>query len=131
MITLLYNLFNMDEKISELTYQLKEQLNNDPRIIALNASEKKMNESEEVMGLSYRKDVALDHYNEMLKYYSDNSPEVVKARQDLAKAKKELESHPLVREYLSNYQQVRLLFEQVNESLFSMLNNDMCPKEIK
>ena len=121
----------MDERISELTYKLKEQLDNDQRIIALNESEKKMKESEEVMALSYRKDVALDHYNEMLKYYSDNSPEVIKARQDLALAKKELESHPLVREYLSNYQQVRILFEQVNESLFSLLNNDMCPKENK
>ena len=121
----------MDERISELTYKLKEQLDNDPRIIALNESEKKMKESEEVMALSYRKDVALDHYNEMLKYYSDNSPEVIKARQDLALAKKELESHPLVRGYLSNYQQVRILFEQVNESLFSLLNNDMCPKESK
>ena len=121
----------MDEKISELTYKLKEQLNNDPRVIALNESEKKMNESEDVMVLSYRKDVALDHYNQLLKYYSDDSKVVVKARQDLATAKKELESHPLVREYLSNYQQVRLLFEQVNQTLFSMLNNDMCPKESK
>ena len=121
----------MDEKITELTYKLKEQLQNDPRIIALNESEKKMNESEEVMALSYRKDVALDHYNQLLKYYSDDSKVVVKAKQDLASAKKELESHPLVRDYLQKYQQVRLLFEQVNQSLFSMLNNDMCPKENK
>ena len=121
----------MNEKISELTYKLKEQLNNDPRIIALNESEKKMKESEDVMALSYRKDVALDHYNEMLKYYSDDSEEVTKARQELALAKKELDSHPLVRDYLSKYQQVRILFEQINQSLFSLLNNDMCPKENK
>ncbi len=121
----------MNEKISELTYKLKEQLNIDPRIIALNKSEKSMKESEEVMALSYRKDIALDRYNEMLKYYSDDSEEVVKARQDLALAKKELDSHPLVRDYLYKYQQVRILFEQVNQSLFSLLNNDMCPKEIK
>ena len=130
-MVLIYNLFDMDEKITELTYKLKEQLQNDPRIIALNESEKKMNESEEVMALSYRKDCALDHYNQLLKYYSDDSKVVVKARQDLASAKKELESHPLVRDYLQKYQQVRLLFEQINQNLFSMLNNDMCPKENK
>ena len=90
-----------------------------------------MNESEEVMALSYRKDCALDYYNQTLKYFSDDSVAATKARQDLAKAKKELDSHPLVRDYLQKYQQVRLLFEQINQSLFSMLNNDMCPKENK
>ena len=121
----------MDEKITELTFKLKEQLKNDPRIIALNESEKKMNESEEVMALSYKKDRALDYYNEMLRFFADDSPATIKARQELAEAKKNLESHPLVRDYLAKYQQVRLLFEQINESLFAMLNNDMCPKENK
>ena len=121
----------MDERISELTYQLKEQLKNDPCIIALNDSEKAMNESEEVMALSYKKDRALDYYNEMLRFFADDSPATIKARQELADAKKELESHPLVRDYLNKYQQVRLLFEQINEKLFSLLNNDMCPKESK
>lgn len=121
----------MDERITELTFELKEQLKNDPRIIALNESEKAMNESEEVMALSYRKDCALDYYNQTLKYFSDDSVAATKARQDLAKAKKELDSHPLVRDYLQKYQQVRLLFEQINEKLFSLLNNEMCPKENK
>ena len=114
----------MDERITELTFELKEQLKNDPRIIALN-------ESEKAMALSYRKDCALDYYNQTLKYFSDDSVAATKARQDLAKAKKELDSHPLVRDYLQKYQQVRLLFEQINEKLFSLLNNDMCPKENK
>lgn len=119
----------MTERINKLTYQLKEALNSDLRILALNESEKKMNESEEVMALSYRKDMALEHYNEMLKYYKDDSEEVIKARQDLALAKKNLESHPLVRDYLAKYQEVRLLFEKINQSLFSLLNSDMCPEE--
>ena len=109
----------MDEKITELTFELKEQLKNDPRIIALNESEKAMNESEEVMALSYRKDCALDYYNQTLKYFSDDSVAATKARQDLALTKKNLESHPLVRDYLAKYQEVRLLFEKINQSLFS------------
>ena len=121
----------MDEKILKLTYQLKTALENDERIILLNDLENKMNSNEEVMALSYRKDLALDRYNEMCKYFKDDSEEVIKARQLLAEAKKELESHPLVREYLSAYQQVRLLYEHVNETLFSYLNKNMCPNEVK
>ena len=119
----------MDEKILEKTYQLKKALDSDPRIIALNEIETRMNSNEEVMALSYKKDVTLDHYNEMLKYYKDDSKEVKKARQELATAKKELESHPIVREYLIAYQAVRLLFKEVNEGLFSYLNKNACPKE--
>ena len=120
----------MNEEIMNLAYQLKASIENDSRIIRLNEIEKKMNESEEVMSLSYKKDVALNHYNEMMKYFKDDSDEVVHARQELANAKKELESHPLVREYLSAYQEVRLLYEHINETLFSYLNKNMCPKEV-
>ncbi len=120
----------MDEEIINLTYQLKASIENDSRIKKLNDVEKKMNASEEVMSLSYKKDVALDHYNEMVKYFKDDSDEVVNARKNLAEAKKELESHPLVREYLSSYQEVRLLYEHINETLFSYLNKNMCPKEV-
>lgn len=117
----------MNEELLNITYQLKEALNNDPRIVHLNEVEKKMSESEEVMSLSYKKDMALDKYNEMLKFFSDESEEVIQARRELAEAKKELESHPLVREYLKAYQEVRLLYEEINNTLFSYLNKNMCP----
>ena len=121
----------MDEKILSLTYQLKTALDNDPRIVLLNKLENDMNNNEEVMALSYHKDMALDRYNEMVKYFKDDSEEVINARRLLADAKKELESHPLVREYLSAYQQVRMLYEHINETLFSYLNKNMCPSEVK
>ncbi len=121
----------MNEKILSLAYQLKNALDNDERIVLLNNLENEMNNNEEVMALSYRKDMALDKYSEMSKYFKDDSEEVIKARKELAAAKKELESHPLVREYLSAYQQVRILYEHINETLFSYLNKNMCPSEVK
>lgn len=121
----------MDEKLLLLTYQLKKSLDNDSRIVSLNRIENEMNSNEEVMALSYRKDMALENYNEMSKYFKDDSEEVNKARKQLSEAKKELESHPLVREYLSAYQQVRILYEHINETLFSYLNKNMCPNEVK
>ena len=117
----------MNEELLKLTYELKDALNNDYRLFNLNKIEEKMNNDEEVMALSYQKDMALDKYNEMLKYFSDDSKEVIEARKSLVEAKRKLESHPVVREYLSNYQQVRLLYETINETLFSYLNKNMCP----
>ena len=43
----------MDD-IYSLSYELKDLLSNDPRIIRLNELEKRMNENEEVMALSYK-----------------------------------------------------------------------------
>ena len=48
----------MDD-IYSLSYELKDLLSNDPRIIRLNELEKKMNENEEVMALAYQKDLAV------------------------------------------------------------------------
>lgn len=119
----------MNEQIANLVYQLKTEMQNDERIIRLNNLEKQMNENEEVMRLSYLKDIALDDYNKMMAFFKEGSEEVIKARRKFADAKKELESNPLVREYLAAYQQVRLLYELINETLFSYINKNMCPKE--
>ena len=119
----------MNEQIANLVYQLKTEMQNDERIIRLNNLEKQMNENEEVMRLSYLKDIALDDYNKMMAFFKEDSEEVIKARRKFADAKKELESNHLVREYLAAYQQVRLLYELINETLFSYINKNMCPKE--
>ena len=124
---LYYN--QMNERLFYLTNEVKKFLNEDNRIISLNIIEKEMNDNEEVMALAYQKDMALDEYNQILKIYSDNSEEANKARHNLYLKKKELESHPLVKKYLKAYQEVRILYELINEKLFSYLSNDFCPKE--
>lgn len=117
---------NMDEIISKLTYQLKENLIRDERMILLDKLEKEMNECDEVMALAYQKDMALDKYNDMLRLFKDDSEEVITSRRELSDAKKKLEEHPLVRKYLKAYQDVRLLYEHINDTLFSYLNRNMC-----
>ena len=119
----------MDEILLSKTLKLKEELESDPRVVSLNEAEAKMNSSEEVMALAYRKNAALDKYNDLLKYYPDDSEEVKIVRQDLALAKKNLEEHELVRDYLIKYQAVRLLYEEINQTLFGILNNNLCPEE--
>ena len=39
------------------------------------------------------------------------------------------DNNPLVREYLEAYKEVRELYDQINEILFSDLSIDLCPKE--
>ena len=114
----------MDD-IYSLSYELKDLLTNDPRIIRLNELEKKMNESEEVMALAYQKDVAVSEYSDALNHFSRDSEEVKVAQHNLHIKKEALDNHPLVREYLKAYSEVRDLYFQLNDILFSNLNLKM------
>lgn len=111
--------------IYSLSYELKDLLTNDPRIIRLNELEKKMNEDEEVMALAYQKDLAVSSYSDALNHFAKDSEEVKKAQHDLHLKKEALDNHPLVREYLKAYSEVRDLCLSINDILFSNLNLNM------
>lgn len=117
------------EKIYELAYQLNQEISSDSRVILLDEIEKKMNDDEEVMALSYKKDVAVDNYEFALNHFGEKSKEVEEAQKKLHEAKLALDSHPVVREYLEAYGKVRDMYFEINELLFSMLNRNLC--EIK
>ena len=114
----------MDD-IYSLSYELKDLLTNDPRIIRLNELEKKMNENEEVMALAYQKDVAATEYSDALNHFAKDSEEVKKAQHNLHTKKEALDNHPLVRDYLKAYSEVRDLYFELNDILFSHLNLNM------
>ena len=108
---------------------LKERINSDPRVKLLNELDKKMNEDEEVMSLAYQKDVAASFYSDILNHYPSDSKEAEEALKKLHDAKYKLDSHPLVKEYLKAYQEVRKLYEEINEILFANFSASLCPKE--
>ena len=99
-------------------YKLKELISTDPRFIKLNEAEKKMEESEEVMALSYNKDLKETYLSDALRHYDKNSPEVRKARLEFFHAHEKLDAHPLVKEYLESYKEVEKLLKEVNDILF-------------
>ena len=111
--------------IYSLSYELKDLLNCDERIVLLNDLEKKMNENEEVMALAYQKDLAVNEYSDALNHFASDSEEVKKAQHNLHLKKEALDNHPLVREYLKAYSEVRDLYYQINDILFSELNLKM------
>ncbi len=115
----------MNEEIYSLTFELKELLASDERVLLLNSLEKKLNENEEVMALAYQKDVAASKYSDALSHFVEDSEEVKAAQKELFDKKTTLDNHPLVREYLSAYSKVRDLYLMINETLFSNLSLNM------
>ena len=119
----------MEQDIYLQAEQLKESLSNDPRVIHLLELEKEMNENEEVMALAYKKDMAAVKYSDTLNHFSEDSEEAKKALQELHEAKLALDSHPLVRKYLESYKEVRELYDDINNILFSNFSVNLCPKK--
>ncbi len=121
----------MEKDIYLKAENLKELLEKDPRIMKLNELEKKMDEDEEVMALAYKKDMAAVKYSDALNHYKKDSKEAEEALKKLHQAKLELDNHPLVKEYLRAFKQVRELYDEINEILFKSFSIDLCPKEKK
>ncbi len=119
----------MTEEILKKAIELEESLKNDPRVILLNKLEEEMSNDEDVMRLSYIKDVKNDKYNEMKKYFNDDSEEVANSLKEFYEAKKELESHPKVKAYLKAYQEVRMLLDEINRILFEDYNSSLCKRD--
>lgn len=117
------------EDIYSLSYELKDLLANDKRVLLLNELEKKMNEDETVMALSYQKDVAVSEYNDALNHFPEGSEQVKKAQHNLHLKKEALDNNPLVREYLKAYSEVRDLYFNLNDILFSNLSIHMKEKK--
>ena len=112
----------MVSNIYLLAGELKDLLDNDERIIRLNKLENELNNNEEVMALSYQKDLAVSAYSDALNHFANNSEEIKKYQHELFLKKEALDNHPLVKEYLRAYSEVRDLYFQINEILFNDLS---------
>lgn len=117
----------MNIEILKIASKLKEEIVNSEVYINLINSEKIMEENKEVIDLAILKEKAVEKYSDLLKYYKDDSHEVILARKELYVAKANFESHPLVREYLNNYQKLRLILEEINCIIFEDFKEQLCP----
>ena len=115
----------MAKDIYNLAYELRDLLGEDERLKRLNVLEEKMNNDQEVIALAYQKDMAVAKYSDALNHFAEDSEEVKKAQKDLADKKYALDMHPLVREYLDAYKEVRDLYIEMNALLFDGLNVKM------
>ena len=116
----------MDEKILNLTEELKAAMDNDPRFLRLKEIEDRMNNDESVMKLAYQKDMKNDRYNDLLKIYDENNPLVKQAQKELYEANQALNNHLLVKSYMAAYLEVKMVLHQVNNILFGDFKGDGC-----
>ena len=121
----------MNELLLSKIYDLKEALDNDPRIILLKEKETIMENNDEVMMLSYYYSRAQDVYCDALKYYVEGSEELKEYQRKLFIAKEKLDSHPLVQDYLKAYQEVRLMYENIESTLITPFKSKITCKEKK
>ena len=112
----------MVSNIYLLAGELKDLLDKDERIIRLNKLENELNNNEEVMALSYQKDLAVSAYSDALNHFANDSEEIKKFQHELFLRKEALDNHPLVKSYLEAYSEVRDLYFQINEILFNDLS---------
>lgn len=121
----------MDDELIKKTYQLKESIESDARVLLLKEKEKAMEENEEVMLLSYYFSRAQDEYNDALRHYKEESEEVKEAQRKLFLAKKALDEHPYVQDYVKAYQSVRTMYEELQQALFEPFHTTYLCKEKK
>ena len=112
----------MNQKLAEKALELKEKINNCPEVIELERLNKLLNENEEVMKLSYRKDVCGTKYEDAVKYFGLESDEAREAQKALYQAKLELDTNELVKAYNEQYKKVRKIYDKINEEIFNPLN---------
>ena len=120
----------MVSNIYLLAGELKDLLDNDERIIRLNKLENELNNNEEVMALSYQKDLAASSYSDALNHFANDSEEIKKYQHELFLKKEALDNHPLVKSYLKAYSEVRDLYFQINEILFNDLSLHLKEKRV-
>lgn len=116
----------MNERIFDLSSRLNSALMNDPKVKELNKLEEELNNSYEVYLLSQKKDEALELYTKLKEIYPEHSKEVKDSLKKLKEAKENLSNHPLVKTYLSIYTEVRDLYMEVDDILFSDFKRRAC-----
>lgn len=116
----------MNERIIDLASRLNKSLLDNPKVIELNKLEEELNNSYEVYLLSQKKDECLQIYTQIKDIYPENHLEVVNALKSLKEAKENLSNHPLVKSYLSIYNEVRGLYMEVDDILFSSFKRRRC-----
>ncbi|MDY2727868.1 MAG: YlbF family regulator [Candidatus Onthovivens sp.] len=109
----------MNEELLNQISILKENIVNSDEYRNLLKAEKEMEQSNEVMILSYKKDMAIVDYEDALKHYSRNSIEVLKAEKILSETAYNLNQHPLVKSYKENLDKLNQLYEEIDKIIFT------------
>jgi hypothetical protein len=102
-----------------LARDLKETLEQDQRVVLLNQLDHLLNQNQTLLALSETYQRAQANYQSMWESYGDESPHLLRARAELHQVKVQVDSHPLVRDYLKAYGQVREIYQTIQQKIFT------------
>lgn len=109
---------HMNQILLDKALELKKEISNLPEVIELERLDKLLSNDEEVMKLSYRKDICATKFEDSLRHFGEGSNEAEKAQNDLYQAKLELDNNPLVKSYNKQLIIVRKIYDRINEEIF-------------
>ena len=111
----------MDLELIEIVDKLKEKIESSLIYKEYLESEKKINDSDEVKILSYKKDMAILKYGDAIKHYDKNSTEVINASKEMSEAIFNLNNHPLVVIYNNNLAKLNSFLKEIKDALYGGL----------
>lgn len=106
--------------------ELRDLIKSSDLYLDLLKKEKEMEEDELAISLAIIKEKKAEQYSFMLNHFKEDDPNLINARKELFIAKKNLEELEVVKNYLSAYQKVRLLLNEVNDILFKDMTINLC-----
>ena len=102
-----------------LARELKETLEQDQRVVLLNQLDQLLNQNQTLLTLSETYQRAQANYQSMWESFGDESSHLLRARAELHQVKIQVDSHPLVRDYLKSYGQVREIYQMIQQKIFT------------
>jgi cell fate (sporulation/competence/biofilm development) regulator YmcA (YheA/YmcA/DUF963 family) len=109
----------MEESLLQALEQLKEALNQDPRVQKLVFLEQRVMSEPRVLELSKKMEAAAQAYEDLLVYKKETDPEAKSLQKSLYFCKKALDEDPLVKEYNAAFIAVNDLYMALDDLLFS------------
>ena len=106
-------------EIITLAQNLKDSLESDERVSLLNQLDQALNQNQTLLLLTETYQRAQINYQSMWESFGDDSPQLLRARAELHQVKIQVDSHPLVRDYLKAYGQVRELYSKIQQEVFA------------
>lgn len=116
------------QKIYDLVNELNESISSCSKITFLNKIEALMENDKEVILLVREKEKCETKYNDLLKIYPKENEYIINARKQLYLAKEKLDDHPIVKQYLKAYQEVRKMYHELNKTIFDGIQIIGCNK---
>lgn len=121
----------MDLVLQKSLEELKEALDKDPRVIALQELEKKLYEDPLLLELVKKKDDLERQYNSLLSYKDKDSEEAKTIEKALYEAKMEMDMYPLAKEYSDAFVKVRDIYMHIDDILFGQYRVKTLSSKVK